>query len=710
MTDVLSEIEQDSASAYEVSESENASSDQEKNNRSRASSSNRARNGVKNAIRGLSTENKVGHQEESNLQSSPNPSSDERFQNEAREWATNFEPPKSAEDIRSPRRHGPHKKRKPSQVPPTEARVKRLRAYHNSEFRDVLNIDISDVVHRSIREKKDAFHKSQLGASIWTSSEKELFFAALERLGRADARGIAQRIRTKSTLEVHEYLRLLDEGGRGREEKDKSIPESELWLDMPAAFEVSEECCLLLERAGDALASHEQQHEEKVEKEKWGDCWLVNKAISQQLAKRNHDGEDEAWFREVLPAANLFDLRNWIKLSREVFMNPAFPREEENWQALAEAAEQPAIRATALEDFHSLAVNFTKRLISTTFFCTMSRQRAMSAKNNTHGDVTRDDVDAAIQILGIKPDSYEFWLKCPRRCNLSIIDPEESDSEGESLTYDEVEDSLRKSHRRRSRSRSRSHSLQPEHRSDSSTSSESTVDSGDETEHEHQHGSSHSSGNDATDVSDTNIPSRKEEAAKRALAKQEGEEAQERYIEAYDMDSSKIEEARLWTMLEQDPPFEMKVEPLEEPESSQRPRRGRQDMSATWRDRVQYWSPWETFDKPVPKESFEKNRNRVSKSARKLAERLNRKDDYVRADEDGEDDQSVLPDRPSSDDGMPDLPATRQDENEHEPMEEDSKIDQHHQPVESQSSDDSNSSREQARQEASEEGSESDAD
>ncbi|EHL02944.1 hypothetical protein M7I_0911 [Glarea lozoyensis 74030] len=243
-----------------------------------------------------------------------------------------------------------------------------------------------------------------------------------------------------------------------------------------------------------------------------------------------------------------------------------------------------------------------------------------------------------------------------------------------------------------------------------STSSESTVDSGDETEHEHQHGSSHSSGNDATDVSDTNIPSRKEEAAKRALAKQEGEEAQERYIEAYDMDSSKIEEARLWTMLEQDPPFEMKVEPLEEPESSQRPRRGRQDMSATWRDRVQYWSPWETFDKPVPKESFEKNRNRVSKSARKLAERLNRKDDYVRADEDGEDDQSVLPDRPSSDDGMPDLPATRQDENEHEPMEEDSKIDQHHQPVESQSSDDSNSSREQARQEASEEGSESDAD
>jgi hypothetical protein len=162
--------------------------------------------------------------------------------------------------------------------------------------------------------------------------------------------------------------------------------------------------------------------------------------------------------------------------------------------------------------------------------------------------------------------------------------------------------------------------------------------------------------------------------------------------------------------LEQDPPFEMKVEPLDEPKSSHQPRRGRQDISVTWRDRVQYWSPWETLDKPVPKENFDRNRMRISKPARKSADRLTRKDDCIRGETDGGGDQSVLPDRPASDDGMADLPDIRQDENEYESMEEDSEADQHQQPVSSRNSDDGDSSHDEAAQKASKESSVSDAD
>jgi RNA polymerase I-specific transcription initiation factor RRN5 len=629
MADIPSE--QDSASAYENSESEGSVSDVGKVHRSHASSNNRARNrpqsqetnrdvGHGNEVDGLQEESIIFHNDSS---------SDHRMQEKAREWAANFQPPPSARDIKTPPRHSTiRRKRKLQQTAPKAARLKRLQLYYNSDYRDALNIDINDAVRKSTPTGQTSLETTQMGASIWTTAEKVSFFTALERLGRSDLRGIAGRIGTKSVLEVHEFVRLLDEGNRLRDERGKSMLGSEFLPDMPASFEISEECCAILERAGDAVASHQQEHEAMVEKEKWGDCWLVDETVSRQLAKHIVDGEEDEGFREVLPAANLFDLKKWIQLSQGIFMNSAV--KENNWQALAEDYEEPAIRATALEDFHSLAVGFTKRLISTTLFCTMSRQRATSKKTIKNGDITRDDVDAAVQILGVKPDSYDFWVKCPRKCNLSIIDTEESDGDDDPLSYDEVEEVLRRSQRRGSRSRSESRSVQPEYQTDSSSSDSASNCPVDPSEGEKgaQPSTSDSSNDGITDMSDNKGLSREEIVAKRLRDKEEAEEALEHYLDACDMDASRTEEARLWAMLEQEPPFELSVEPIDKPDvPRQRRRKNMQDTSTKWRDRTRRWSSWEVHEKPVPVENFEKNRMRLSKSAaRKSVERSTRKD------------------------------------------------------------------------------------
>jgi RNA polymerase I-specific transcription initiation factor RRN5 len=623
--------EQDSASAYENSESEASISDNERNrnHRSRAFSNNKAKGKLQKRDSTPDVVNSNGFDEfqEKPILFQDDSSSERRIQEQTHEWAASFQPPHSAKDIKTPPRRNTQRKRNFQQTIPSAARVKRLRLYYNSEYRDVLNTDISDAVRRSTFQGISLLRSSQIGASIWTSTEKESFFTALERLGTSNLRSIAERIGSKSVLEVHEYVRLLDEGhlARDENEKERSMSTTKTLLDMPASFEISEECCAVLERAGEALDSYHQQHEEKVEKEKWGDCWLVNESVSRQLAKRNIDEEEDEGFREVLPAANLFDLKKWIHLSQDVFMNSTV--KEDNWRILIENSETPAIRATALEDFHSLAVSFTRRLVSSTLFCTMSRQRAMSAKTINHGDITRDDVDAAIQILGVKPDSYDFWVKCPRKCNLSIIDSEESDDD-EPLSYDEVEEVLKRNQRRRSRSRSRSRSVLPEYRTNSPSSdsaSNSPVDTSDD-ETDAQPSTSESSNDGITDMSDNNQLSHNEAAAKLLLAKQEAEQAQENYINAIDKASNKFEETRLWAMLEQDPPFEMKEEPVDEPDSVHQLRRGRIDITSTWRDRTPHWSSWEEYEKPIPLESFEKNRLRVSKSTRMSAESLTREE------------------------------------------------------------------------------------
>lgn len=371
---------------------------------------------------------------------------DNQIFEDAKEWAANFQPP-ALEDIKTPPRHSSRKRR--VQKPPSEVRSKRLKVYYDNNYRELLNLEINDAAHGELLH--DPLEPSQVGSSIWTVEEKDLLFCSLARLGRDDVRGMSVQIGTKAEPEVQAYLQLLQANITERKKKsDRNF----MIADLPAATEISEECCIVLERAGDALAARQEMAEEKVEKSKWSDMWLIDEPVSRLIERRRREEGGEEALDAVLPAGNLFVSKHWLELSRRVFMNPGIPREEDNWENLAEPGETPAIRATAFEDFHSLAVNITKKLLSTTLFCTMSRLRSGNYHYVKVSEITADDVEAAVNILGLKSNSDQFWLDCAKRNNLEVFDDGEADEEEEevvSLTYDDVEREMRSSRRSRSR-------------------------------------------------------------------------------------------------------------------------------------------------------------------------------------------------------------------------------------------------------------------
>jgi RNA polymerase I-specific transcription initiation factor RRN5 len=570
------------------------------------------------------------------------PSTHRQSFEDAEEWASNFQAPASPSAIKDPPRSaaGSRAKRK-AHKPANEIRAKRLKSYYNNDYRELLNIDIEDTAAGRIQGDQYPLQASQIGSSIWTASEKDLFFTALARLGRDSVRGIAARIGSKSELQVQEYIQLLHQGINERRLREGRLLAP---TDMPAAIQISDECSGVLERAGDALAIRQERAEEKIEKTKWGDSWLLTKDSSRFLEKRRKEEGGGETLEEVLPAVNLFHLKRWLELSEKVFMNPAAPYEDDNWQALAEAGETPAIRATAFADFHSLAVNITKRLVSTIFYCTMSRLRARESNKVKHAEVGPSDVEAAVNILGMKSNSNAFWIGSARRCRLRVTDDgpevdenddEEEDAEadenqeGQFMAYNDVEAALSSSGLPWSRSTSRQVLSRPPScssaNSDLPLSSSSSLDISpsdpsvvDCSSSSAENSDSSSSPNSSTQFhfsTRRHVVKLKKKAARKAA-----EKAQEEYTEAFDMQASQLEEAHLWELLKQDPPFEVeKVESLEKFEIGMgKWKRGATDGNV--REWVGFWSEWETMETPVTEQEFEKNRKVSRKMKRQVEE------------------------------------------------------------------------------------------
>lgn len=622
---------EDSGSAYEESDEEVPSSSQEEEpEASRSLRANpitrRSRGRSRSTItQNLSRDASVSVSDGERSLDSSTASQREERQRAAEEWAATFQAPESPTDIRSPARHaaGTQSKRK-AVKPPSEVRAKRLKSWYNNEYRELLNLDIHDVAARSIAEGKGQLEESQIGCSIWTTNEKDLFFSALSRLGRDNIQQIASRIGSKSEIGVQEYIHLLH-----HETMEK--PNKLLGLtDLPAAIEISDECCGLLERAGDALASRQERAEEEIEQEKWGDLWLLDSKASKRLERRRKDEAGRRELEGTLPAANLFHLRNWLELSRRVFMNP--DTEDDNWETIAEPGETPAIRSTAFEDFHSLAVSITKRLISTTLFCTMSRQRATGAKTIKHAEVNQNDVEAAVKILSLKLNSQDLWRKCARRCNIKIFDEEWNSF----MSYEEVEKTLSEIRRERSRSRSVSRHERSVSRAQSEVDQEYPTDSPSISEDYGSDDSLRRSQSDLTNsVNDsddgltdyltegktTSSKSREERLLQKARVKKDAERAHEKYVEAFDQEASRREEQRLWTLLRQTAPFDIKTELGDLPEQPKGIFRDDVTETGNWRGHVQFRSQWETMDTPVLEEKFNRNRKRISRRAKRRMER-----------------------------------------------------------------------------------------
>ncbi|KAK2811272.1 hypothetical protein FQN49_008475 [Arthroderma sp. PD_2] len=286
-------------------------------------------------------------------------------------------------------------------------------------------------------------HTSLFGIVTWTPEEKIALFAALGRKGKSAVSEIASIIGTKSRIEVQEYLLELQRALQEHHKTEKNVRGIAL-SDIHAAAEISEECCIALEKVSNSLSVREEQAHNLLGKRKYQDMWLVDRNAAMYLEekiKTKEISDVDPSAHAMLATAQLFHVSNWINLSRNVFMNFGSHRVKDNWTKICFHDETPSMTCDSFTDFYTIAVSLTRRLVQSSIFFTLSRIRAMDERGRSRQkSVRKDDVQAALKALKVQPNSREFWINAARRCSLDV---REFVSKGSSKTmlisYDEVE-------------------------------------------------------------------------------------------------------------------------------------------------------------------------------------------------------------------------------------------------------------------------------
>ena len=490
-----------------------------------------------------------------------------------------------------------------------KSRIKRLKLFYNDDYRKLFNDTTHDVREEYVIEDHNLLPPSQIGATKWSSEEKHVFFSALEKRGRDDVSSIAASIGTKSEMEVRVYLQLLNQATL-----EQHLYERHHQLlgpfDLPGSFEISPNCCEALEQAADALGILQQKHEEKLEKRKHPNLWLLNHGVAEWVDQcLNGNDEGHAEVQETLPAAELLNLQNLLQLSTHVFMNSNEP--EKNWRSYAERSDTPSILYTAFSDFHNLVNSVARRLVQSSLYFAMARLKATDSSNYTpNRAVRRRDVTAALHVLGMETNSQNFWVNCARRCKLDVYhNIKLNNSEEERLSYEEVERELNLNQAVESDckpfSKDENETLaslsEKQHRWPSS------VDEADyRLPHHRRQESEYSSDRSSKASSTRSILDSSSESGGTQL---QLERDQDSYSEAFDNQVSLVEEHRLWNMLGRESTPDIKPEEAVLPKRAVI-ERSRRDELIEWRDWVRYKSEWETLGPPIPADTFYENRKR----------------------------------------------------------------------------------------------------
>ncbi|KAL6923736.1 hypothetical protein ACHAPO_008007 [Fusarium lateritium] len=463
---------------------------------------------------------------------------------------------------------------------------KRQKGVLNTDYLDLLNRDIEDAAQRVCFTHDDeeiALYPTQIGLTYWSLPEKKLFFEAIARLGLTDLKGVASRIGTKSEIEVNHYLDVLRRARllRQREVRRPAIEFSEI----PAAVELSQQCCHALDEAADAISVRQERKEELREEGKWGECWEITPKIAHRLDKgESINGSQDLQFK------GLFNLHTWLRLSERVFMNSSIP--SENWQHIDD--RPPSMWATTFEDFHSLAVSITKRLVQTTLFISMSRIRAKrELRPHTRDIVRAQDVQAAIASLGMKSDSRQFWSKCARRLRLEVQEEppsKDEEGEGEPLSYEEIEDLLSQT------DEDDKPIIKTEFDDDVELPEPEALSSDFEDPpllSDEEDAAVNREANEVLQFSAADFPEtyRKKEVLKNRITT---ERRQEKYAEERDQYANWQAENEMWDLLQKKPPIELPKVP--EPGPLQRSTmdvEGIFPIGRDWRTKIKYRSEWE---------------------------------------------------------------------------------------------------------------------
>ncbi|KAK3201350.1 hypothetical protein GRF29_185g638346 [Pseudopithomyces chartarum] len=539
----------------------------------------------------------------------------------------------------------PRKRRRSSSA---DSARSRKRAVLTGPYNDAYRLLYNDFVHTLTDTSDDCgpWKTSQLGASIWSSSEKEAFFTALDRLGKDNLPGLAAAVPTKSILEIRRFLIFLEDAALERAGKrDVTLEE------IPAATEVSVVCERQLDAAADTLATMQARFEGTQEQKRYGQNWLITSALANEIEVAAKDmraslpasgdevdvmdvTSDSPIFQEI-PEARLLNPKAFLELSRNVFMNPSantsYPWP--NWQDLvSEDITEPCLYRTAFTDFHTLTVSITKRIMQTALFQATSRIRSQGWRT-TKGVklfVRARDVRTALDLLRMKKSRKQYWPYVPRRCRLRVthgkyrklrVFPwDEVERILESTEYTAftpldsgtdtegpISDAEQQAFKRRA---ARSGTPLPPARQSSSEDSETNLmdleekaapeDNADEEGIESE---TYPQSEDGEELSDGRETAAEESSCDSTDAEEEG-------LEALDQETSRQEERKLWAVVGNMPEDLLKAE--SEERLGKIPRREIKDLRQDWREWTEYHAEWREFRDPVPHASFINNRKSAS--------------------------------------------------------------------------------------------------
>ncbi|KAL6704223.1 hypothetical protein ACN47E_008391 [Coniothyrium glycines] len=341
---------------------------------------------------------------------------------------------------------------------PSRLREDHLRGRYNDAYRVLFNDDVRRAVTRFDADAHSFHHSRQVGASTWSAGERACFFAALERLGRDDASGIAAAVGTKSIPQVRDYLLLLHDAASRQGDAKLTL------RHVPAAVDISAQCTQELDLAADALAWHQDAFDAAQEQQKFGDYWLISPPVAldiedafqrrtqraastpfsdvespmSQIDQRENTTPGEqnmASPNDVLtkiPEAGLLQPETMLMLSKTLFMNssPNIPHPWPHWSEYqSELVSEPSIYRTAFNDLHALVLSVTRRLVQVAITQATSRLRSRP-RRTTKGQL---------------PNGKERWKTVARRCAVRVYDAPDKASQkskrqgGREISWDRVE-------------------------------------------------------------------------------------------------------------------------------------------------------------------------------------------------------------------------------------------------------------------------------
>ncbi|KAI7246729.1 hypothetical protein KC343_g3822 [Hortaea werneckii] len=534
-----------------------------------------------------------------------------------------------------------------------------LRQASGGPYRALLNTAIQDVQEQTDHDVI-LLLPSYVGASLWSTDEKEAFFTALTRFEAGDVRRIANAVRTKSETEVQVYLQLLQEGLTEAEATAKgtaNLPMSEI----PAAFEVSEEFEECLDQEARLLATKVNDRDEERERSKYGDDWLIDESLAAEIeedmekdgkleTERNDEEEGQGAVsatRRPQSSVELLHPHAFLTLSRTLFMNvPAVSGT--SWHDFEnEPLTDTGIFHTAFDDIHSLVVSNTRRLVQAAIFQATTRLRTSGASRSKWApkpEVTATDVQAVLNSLQTPTSWQSYWAKMPRRLGLGVYtdskdyrDGRPGTKVGVKLTYPEVEAELGvKSSEIEDEA---AHDLSPD---EDDYGSDEFTDFSDEGDRSDADDETDKVGPDDIDEDDEipkfentemkHEPRENDEIQltgnkrKRALSPASFARAEIEYLEDLDQRASNIEEARLCELLQISPPARRSERPEGQLTAPSLPRSER-NLQSDWRRKLDYQAEWEYFADAIPKSAFtemQQHGEHGRKKRKVLAERLRR--------------------------------------------------------------------------------------